>query len=197
RFALRMINIHPALLPAFGGPGMYGRRVHERVLASGAAISGATVHYVDEEYDHGPIIAQWPVPVRPGDTPDTLAARVLEVARRVHVIDTFVSADSPLELPNFAVAPIGQGVVARALDNSSITPPAYVDSLVQVARARGVKLQVGTTNGGNDGSVFTPYGVVDVAMGWPLRYSRSPAEVVDLRDVVSLADMIQAVGETW
>src|SRR5207249_7229036 len=58
RFALRMINIHPALLPAFGGPGMYGRRVHERVLASGAAISGATVHYVDEEYDHGPIIAR-------------------------------------------------------------------------------------------------------------------------------------------
>ena len=83
RFRLRMINIHPALLPAFGGPGMYGRRVHERVLASGAAISGATVHYVDEEYDHGPIIAQWPVPVRPGDTPDTLAARVLEVEHRL------------------------------------------------------------------------------------------------------------------
>lgn len=83
RFRLRMINIHPALLPAFGGPGMYGRRVHERVLASGAAISGATVHYVDEEYDHGPIIAQWPVPVRPGDTPETLAARVLEVEHRL------------------------------------------------------------------------------------------------------------------
>ncbi len=83
RFPLRMINIHPALLPAFGGLGMYGRRVHERVLASGAAISGATVHYVDEEYDRGPIIAQWPVPVRPGDTPDTLAARVLEVEHRL------------------------------------------------------------------------------------------------------------------
>jgi len=83
RFQLRMINIHPALLPAFGGPGMYGRRVHERVLASGAAISGASVHYVDEEYDHGPIIAQWPVPVRPGDTPETLAARVLEVEHRL------------------------------------------------------------------------------------------------------------------
>jgi len=83
RFRLRMINIHPALLPAFGGPGMYGRRVHERVLASGAAISGATVHYVDEEYDHGPIIAQWPVPVRPGDTPETLAARVLEIEHRL------------------------------------------------------------------------------------------------------------------
>jgi phosphoribosylglycinamide formyltransferase-1 len=83
RFPLRMINIHPALLPAFGGPGMYGRRVHERVLASGVAITGATVHYVDEEYDRGPIIAQWPVPVRAGDTPETLAQRVLAVEHRL------------------------------------------------------------------------------------------------------------------
>src|SRR5438034_11369571 len=104
---------------------------------------------------------------------------------------------SPLEPPNFAVAPLGQGPVARALDNSSVTPPAYLDSLVAVAHARGVKLQVGTTNGGNDGSVFTPYGAVDVAIGWPLRYSHSPAEVVDLRDVSSLADIVQAVAESW
>ena len=83
RLRWRVINIHPALLPAFGGPGMYGRRVHEAVLASGATLSGATVHYVDEEYDRGPIIAQWPVPVRPHDTPETLAARVLEVEHRL------------------------------------------------------------------------------------------------------------------
>jgi len=83
RFRHRMINIHPALLPAFGGPGMYGRRVHERVLASGVTFTGATVHYVDEEYDHGPIIAQWPVPVRADDTPDALAARVLTVEHRL------------------------------------------------------------------------------------------------------------------
>ena len=125
------------------------------------------------------------------------AASLGTTPRRVHAIDTFVSADSPLELPNFAVAPIGQGAVARALDNSSITPPAYVDSLVQVARAHGVALQIGSTNGGNDGSKFTPYGVVDVAIGWPLRYSHSPAEVIDLKDVVSLADIIRAVAETW
>jgi len=62
---------------------MYGRRVHAAVLASGAAVSGATVHYVDDDYDHGPIIAQWPVPVRPDDTPDTLAARVLELEHRL------------------------------------------------------------------------------------------------------------------
>jgi len=77
RYRWRMVNIHPALLPAFGGPGMYGKRVHAAVLASGATESGATVHYVDELYDRGAIIAQARVPVQPGDTADTLAARVL------------------------------------------------------------------------------------------------------------------------
>ncbi|HVH10097.1 MAG TPA: phosphoribosylglycinamide formyltransferase [Gemmatimonadales bacterium] len=79
RFRWRLVNIHPALLPVFGGPGMYGRRVHEAVLASGVAVSGATVHYVEEEFDRGPIVAQWPVPIQRGDTADALAARVLEV----------------------------------------------------------------------------------------------------------------------
>jgi formyltetrahydrofolate-dependent phosphoribosylglycinamide formyltransferase len=74
----RIMNVHPALLPAFGGHGMYGRRVHEAVLASGTRLSGPTIHFVDERYDEGPIIAQWPVPVLPDDTPDALAARVLE-----------------------------------------------------------------------------------------------------------------------
>ena len=83
RFRCRMINIHPALLPAFGGPGFYGRRVHEAVLASGATVSGATIHYVDDHYDRGAIIAQWPVPVHAGDTPETLAARVLAVEHRL------------------------------------------------------------------------------------------------------------------
>lgn len=83
RFRWRLVNIHPALLPAFGGAGMYGRRVHEAVLASGARITGVTVHYVDEQYDRGPIVAQWPVPVRAGDTPDTLAARVLAIEHQL------------------------------------------------------------------------------------------------------------------
>ena len=83
RFRWRMINIHPALLPAFGGPGMYGLRVHEAVVASGAAESGVTVHYVDEVYDRGPILAQARVPVRAGDTAAALAARVLEAEHRL------------------------------------------------------------------------------------------------------------------
>jgi putative aminopeptidase FrvX len=87
--------------------------------------------------------------------------------------------------------------VARALDNSAVTPPAYLDSLVALARARKLPLQVGTTNGGNDGSAFSDWGVPDVPLGWPLRYSHSPAEVVDLRDVAGLADLVVAAASGW
>jgi formyltetrahydrofolate-dependent phosphoribosylglycinamide formyltransferase len=79
----RIMNIHPALLPAHGGPGMYGRRVHAAVLAAGEKVSGATVHLVNEEYDKGEILAQTRVPVEPGDTPEILAARVLAVEHRL------------------------------------------------------------------------------------------------------------------
>jgi phosphoribosylglycinamide formyltransferase-1 len=75
-FAGRVLNIHPALLPAFGGKGMYGHHVHEAVLKSGIAESGCTVHLVDDEYDHGEIVLQKRVPVLPDDTPDSLADRV-------------------------------------------------------------------------------------------------------------------------
>ena len=77
-FVGRVMNIHPALLPAFGGKGMYGHRVHEAVLQAGVQVSGCTVHWVDNQYDHGPIILQRTVPVLDGDTPKTLAARVFE-----------------------------------------------------------------------------------------------------------------------
>ena len=74
----RIINVHPGLLPDFGGPGMYGRRVHEAVLAHGCKISGCTVHFVDEKYDNGPIILQRACPVLENDTPESLAHRVFE-----------------------------------------------------------------------------------------------------------------------
>ena len=79
QFHGRMLNVHPALLPAFGGPGMYGLRVHQAVLDSGARVSGATVHFVSEEFDRGAIVAQWPVPVFEEDSPADLARRVLRV----------------------------------------------------------------------------------------------------------------------
>jgi formyltetrahydrofolate-dependent phosphoribosylglycinamide formyltransferase len=86
RFPRRILNVHPALLPAFGGRGMYGINVHRAVIDSGARISGSTIHYVDEQYDNGTIVAQWPVPVKPADTPEELAARVLETEHRLYPI---------------------------------------------------------------------------------------------------------------
>jgi formyltetrahydrofolate-dependent phosphoribosylglycinamide formyltransferase len=83
RFAGRVINVHPALIPAFSGRGFYGHRVHEAVLESGVKVTGATVHFADGEYDHGPIILQEAVPVRDDDTPDSLAARVQAAERRL------------------------------------------------------------------------------------------------------------------
>jgi putative aminopeptidase FrvX len=87
--------------------------------------------------------------------------------------------------------------VVRALDNSAAAPPVLVDSLVALARGADIPLQVGATSGGNDGSTFAPYGVPDVALGWPLRYSHSPAETVDLGDVAGLASLIRLIAERW
>lgn len=84
RWEGRTLNIHPALLPNFGGQGYHGRHVHEAVLAAGVAESGCTVHLVDREYDHGPIVAQQRVPVQPDDTPATLADRVGVAERELY-----------------------------------------------------------------------------------------------------------------
>jgi folate-dependent phosphoribosylglycinamide formyltransferase PurN len=101
RFPWRMVNIHPALLPDFGGPGMFGARVHQAVLAAGANESGASVHYVTEEYDRGAVIARARVPVLPGDTPESLAARVLTAEHRL--LPRVVTDLVKLGLPNHAV----------------------------------------------------------------------------------------------
>ncbi len=85
RYDRRILNTHPALLPRFGGEGMYGRFVHEAVLAAGVETTGATIHLVDERYDHGPIVAQREVPVLAGDTVDSLSARVLREEHRLYV----------------------------------------------------------------------------------------------------------------
>jgi formyltetrahydrofolate-dependent phosphoribosylglycinamide formyltransferase len=101
RYRGRIINIHPALLPAFGGRGMYGHRVHQAVLASGARESGASVHLVDEVYDRGEVLARARVPVLPGDDADRLAARVLEVEHRLlpAVVLAAARAGRPVPVP--------------------------------------------------------------------------------------------------
>lgn len=113
-FPRRILNMHPALLPAFGGKGMWGKAVHEAVLKSGTRVTGATVHFVDEHYDEGSILAQWPVPVRPGDDAAALAARVLQVE---HVL-------YPLAAQHLCRA------LAAGVDPAPFAPPGEAYSLV-------------------------------------------------------------------
>ena len=94
----RLLNIHPALLPSFGGKGMYGHHVHEAVLGHGCKVTGVTVHLVDDEYDHGPIVAQRSVVVEEGDTPEILAARVLKVEHQIYAETLQLFAEDRIEV---------------------------------------------------------------------------------------------------
>jgi putative aminopeptidase FrvX len=185
----------PKRFVRLGGTRATGRSFDDRV---GDAALLLALRHLDRTSLRHSVIFLWSVREEIGLEGAKVAARALGTKpARVYAIDTFVSADAPLEIQTFAVARLGAGPVARAVDNSSITPPAALDTLLRVARARGIPLQVGTTSGGNDGSAFAPFGVVDVPLGWPLRYSHSPAEVVDLRDVSNLGLLVQAIAEGW
>ncbi|MBI1851979.1 MAG: M20/M25/M40 family metallo-hydrolase [Planctomycetes bacterium] len=115
----------------------------------------------------------------------------------VFAVDTFVSADSPRESDRFALAPIGEGAVVRALDHSNAAPKWAVAKVLDIAAQHRIPMQYGVTGGGNDGSVFTRFGAIDVPLAWPLRYSHSPAEVIDLRDVDALGRLVAALAEDF
>ena len=136
RFRGRIVNVHPALLPAFGGRGMYGQRVHDAVLAAGARVSGVTVHFVDEQYDHGAIIAQWPVPVFESDSGEDLQRRVLAIEhalypRVVHAIAAGrVTLDGDGRVRGAFEAPLAGQVFTLARRSES--PSAAVDAIFAV-----------------------------------------------------------------
>jgi phosphoribosylglycinamide formyltransferase-1 len=100
RYKRRILNIHPALLPRFGGKGMYGDHVHRAVLAAGERLSGASVHLVDEQYDHGPVLRRREAPVEPGDTVDTLRARVQALEGALYVDTLRAIAGGEIDLDN-------------------------------------------------------------------------------------------------
>lgn len=114
-------------------------------------------------------------------------------AHRVYAVDTFVSSDTPLEQPTFAYVPLGGGPVLRALDDGMVSSRAERERVVRAARTAGVALQVGTTHGSTDATTFARYGAVTAGLSWPGRYSHTPGEVLDLRDVDALAKLIRAV----
>lgn len=123
-----------------------------------------------------------------------LAKQYASKIKRVYSVDTFVSSDSPAESTRFAYTPLGRGAVIRALDSSAIAPAAELDRVLNIARRNAIPIQVGATNGGSDGSDFVRYGVLHVSLSWPGRYSHSPVEVLDLRDLQALEKLIYSIA---
>jgi putative aminopeptidase FrvX len=122
-----------------------------------------------------------------------VAERVASTARRIYSIDTFVSSDTPLESPHFANVALGGGPVLRAIENGSISPLEVRAKVQAAARGAGIPLQIGLTQGGTDGTTFTFYGAPNTGLSWPGRYSHTPAEVSDLRDIERLSRLLLAV----
>ncbi len=143
---------------------------------------------------HRRVIFAWSVEEEVGlNGAQVLAERLPDLAE-VHAIDTFVSSDSPIESERFAGARLGHGPVLRAMDNGYLAPRETIDHFLGVARRAGVPIQVGFTGGATDAMPFLPSGAVLLPFSWPGRYSHSPVEVADLRDVESLVKLIAAVA---
>jgi putative aminopeptidase FrvX len=115
----------------------------------------------------------------------------------VFAVDTFVSSDSPVDPQRTAFARLGGGAVSRAMDNASITPAELVDRIAMIARKRNIPLYIGTTGGGTDASAFTRFGSISLPISWPGRYSHSPVEVMDRRDMESLIQLIIALAQEF
>ena len=116
-------------------------------------------------------------------------------AHHAYAIDTFVSSDTPLESPLFAFAPLGDGAVLRASDDGTIVLASERERIIAAARSNGIPLQVGTTKGSTDAVPFVASGAIAAQLGWPGRYSHSPAEVLDLRDLNALARLIRFLAQ--
>lgn len=148
-----------------------------------------------EELDHR-VIFGWTVREEGGLRGAAALAELFKNrTRRVYSIDTFVSSETPLESPHFAYVPLGQGPVLRSIESASMATPYELDRNKRIAADAGIGYQFGLTQGGTDGTTFTIYGAPNAGLSWPGRYSHSPAEIADLRDISELIDLIQAMAE--
>ena len=168
-----------------------GRSMDDR--AGSTALLTAVQRLNPATLDHH-VLFVWSVQEEGGlNGAQALAARAGISTTRIYSIDTFVSSESPLESPHFAFVRLGAGPVLRAIENGSISPPAVRTQVQQAARTAGIPLQIGLTQGGTDGTTFTFYGAPNTGLSWPGRYSHTPAEVLDLRDVERLSQLIGAL----
>lgn len=154
------------------------------------------LHQIDPEAITNRVIFAWTVREEGGlRGAAAIAAAVGARTRRAYSIDTFVSSDTPLESPHFAYIPLGSGPVLRSIESASMATPYEYDRNRGIAASSGIDAQVGLTQGGTDGTTFTVYGAPNAGLSWPGKYSHSPAEIADLRDVAKLIDLIQAMAE--
>lgn len=155
------------------------------------------INQIDHTRLPGKVIFAWSVHEEGGLLgANAMARRFAKTTARIYSLDTFVSSDTPLESPHFALAPLGKGAVLRAIENSSVSPDQERSRVLRAAAAANIPLQVGLTQGGTDGSSFTYWGAPNQGLSWPGRYSHSPGEVLDLRDLDALARLVVAVANT-
>lgn len=171
----------------FTARGLDDRAGSTALILAAARLNPATLNHK--------VIFAWSVREETGlEGAIALAKRYGSTVKRVFSVDTFVSSDSPAETTRFAFAPLGEGAVIRGLDNSAVASPDEMDRIMRIARVQRIPLQVGATNGGTDGSDFVRYGANHASLSWPGRYSHSPVEVLDLRDLEALAGLIHALA---
>ncbi|MEQ8955700.1 MAG: M28 family peptidase, partial [Gammaproteobacteria bacterium] len=175
------------------GPNRYAARSMDDRVGSTALLL-ALQELNPQQLDHRVIFA-WSVREEGGlRGAARLASQYGTLSRRVYSIDTFVTSDTPLESPHFAYAPLGRGPVLRSIENASMATPYELDRNRRIATGSGVPFQIGLTQGGTDGTTFTPYGAPNAGLSWPGRYSHSPAEIADLRDIAGLVELIKAMA---
>ena len=153
------------------------------------------LHQIDPATLRGRVIFAWSVEEESGLLgAAAMAKRFGRDTLRTYSIDTFVSSDTPLESPHFAYTPLGRGPVFRAIESSGVSPDEERARVRRIAEAAGIPLQIGLTQGGTDGTMFTFRGAPNQGLSWPGRYSHSPGEVLDLRDLDALTRLIVAIA---
>jgi putative aminopeptidase FrvX len=175
------------------GPARYVSRALDDRAGTTALI--LAVNAIDPDALGSKVIFTWSVHEEGGlRGAGAMARRFATAAARIYSVDTFVSSDTPLESPHFAYAPLGNGPVLRAIENSAVSPAHERERIHRIALESGIPLQMGLTQGGTDGTQFTFWGAPNQGLSWPGRYSHSPGEVLDLRDLAHLAELIAAVA---
>ncbi len=168
-----------------------GRACDDRVGSTGLLLA---LGKIDPAHLKRQVTFAWSVREEVGLEGAGFLAHTLQRFDRVFAVDTFVTADSPLESPYLGYAKLGRGPVLRARDNAFVASPELVDRTLALAHRQGILIQLGMTGGTTDGGQFTPTGAQVLPFGWPGRYSHSPIEVADLRDVEALARLIVALA---